>query len=278
VAPSGSRRHAPLQHQWLPGSLFLIITGYLDESGTHGDSVATVMGGAMASARQWERFEERFRVISQKFGFTVFHTKKFKHAQGEFRGWNNTKKQALLDAMAEASEGVLMSGATMAVNNAEYQRDYRKTPGDPRKLVLASKYGLCFERCLEHFILEAMKRKHRGSYPSLYVVCESGAANAGDALRVFNEHKGFMEWKGIPMLQTLSFESKDSSAPLMLADFFAHTRWLHEQHDVRITPEMIVPEGSKRARVTAINYEPGALAELKKHWIARLEQQKRRAS
>jgi hypothetical protein len=45
----------------------LIYTAYLDESGTHGGSPATVMGGVMASARQWADFAKQFDRVKKGY-------------------------------------------------------------------------------------------------------------------------------------------------------------------------------------------------------------------
>jgi hypothetical protein len=55
-----------LAHRWEPERIFVILTAYLDESGTHGDSPITVMAGVMANATQWARFEAEFVVRHQQ--------------------------------------------------------------------------------------------------------------------------------------------------------------------------------------------------------------------
>jgi Protein of unknown function (DUF3800) len=48
-------------HRWEPERIFVILTAYLDESGTHGGSPVTVMAGMLANARQWKAFERNFQ-------------------------------------------------------------------------------------------------------------------------------------------------------------------------------------------------------------------------
>ena len=78
-------------HRWVSERLYVILTGYLDESGTHAGSQATVMAGVMANARQWEKFEWAFQTVKKEFGFMVFRTKEFKKKRGDLRGWSNEK-------------------------------------------------------------------------------------------------------------------------------------------------------------------------------------------
>jgi hypothetical protein len=40
-----------LFHRWRPGRIFVILTSYYDEAGTHGGSPVTVMAGVMATAK-----------------------------------------------------------------------------------------------------------------------------------------------------------------------------------------------------------------------------------
>ena len=52
----------------------MILTAYLDESGTHDGSPVTVMGGMLANARQWEAFEKGFGKLKAVHGFQIFYT------------------------------------------------------------------------------------------------------------------------------------------------------------------------------------------------------------
>ena len=141
--------------------LFMILTAYFDESGTHDGSAATVMGGMMASTKQWEKFDPLFEQAKRKFGFRVFHTRRFKHKTGDFRGWSDDKCLALVAHLAALTERAFMEAVTIAVKNPDYDNEYR-TGDIPKKVRVPSKYGLCFQECLLHFLAEADKRKFRG--------------------------------------------------------------------------------------------------------------------
>jgi len=73
-----------------------IYTGYLDESGTHGDSAVTIMGGLLARAQDCQLYEIDFDEIRQRHGFQIFHTKKFKRGTGDFKDWTLSQSRALL--------------------------------------------------------------------------------------------------------------------------------------------------------------------------------------
>ena len=190
----------------------LIYTGYLDESGTHGGSAVTVMGGVLASTRQWAAFDKEFTRAKNKHGFRIFHTKKFKAKRGDFTGWSNPQCLALIDDLAMITDNAFTEGVAMAVDNESYEKDY-KAGEKPRKLRLDSRYGLCFRQCLFFFILEIIKRKHRKKYSKLHIVLESGDPNIGDAIRIFNEVKKELENNNCDFSQPSPWPTKISAIP-----------------------------------------------------------------
>jgi hypothetical protein len=247
----------------------VILTAYLDESGTHGTSPVTVMGGMLANARQWERFDQNFKRVKRKHKFKLFHTRKFKKRDGDFKGWSKEQCLALAADLALLTTTAFTESVTFTLDNADYEAEY-KSGERPRKLRLDSAYGLCFRTCLLFFALEGLKRVHRGKYPKLNFVLESGHKNSGDALRIFSEMKTELKAKGCDMLNILNFADKDECDPLMMADFLAHvgftmggaggrapTHWSPGTNAPR------PPLGRKESGVTHLRFEPGGLAKLK---------------
>ena len=64
----------------------MILTSYLDESGTHGGDL-TVMAGFLADARQWRKFEKRTTKLFVRFRVDIFHTIDVKRSDKDFEGW-----------------------------------------------------------------------------------------------------------------------------------------------------------------------------------------------
>jgi hypothetical protein len=254
----------------------VILTAYLDESGTHGESPHTVMGGMLANTRQWERFEFNFRRVKKRHGFRIFHTKKFKRRTGDFKGWTDNQCLALMNDLAPLTASAFTEGVTVLLENAAYEAEY-KASETPRKLRLDSKYGLCFRNCLYFFALEALKRVHRGRLPVLNFVLESGHKNLGDALRIFNEIKAELKATDSEMLGTITPADKDECDPLMMADFLAHTAFM--RGTVRPTRPygtisrpiaMSRTMGRKETGVTHLEFELGGLTKLKSTLVERL--------
>ena len=103
----------------------MILTAYLDESGTHGESPSTIMGGMLANARQWEAFERKFRQMKKKHKFRIFHTKKFKRRDGDFKGWSNDQCLALMEDLAPITATAFTEGVTFLLDNAAYDAEYK---------------------------------------------------------------------------------------------------------------------------------------------------------
>jgi hypothetical protein len=162
----------------------VIITSYMDESGTHKGLRRTTMAAIMGNARQWSRFESELDKIKKQYAFQVFHTKDFKSKSGEFSEWSNEKCLAVVSKLSLLTGQGLMHGSVFGVTDEIYKR-YRVQM--PPRVRLESKYGLCFRMCLINQISEIDRRlsshKKYGS-TRLHVVVESGHKNAGDAERL----------------------------------------------------------------------------------------------
>lgn len=239
-----------LAHRWEPERLFMILTIYLDESGTHDQAAVMTMGALMANALQWSRFETRLAAIQKRHGFKVFHTKKFTQGNGDFKGWSETRRQNLLmDLALLTRESGLMDSITAAVEKAAYQTEYRA--GDwPRGLQPDTQYGLCFRVCLEHLLLEAARRCRKP--PQINVVLELGAPNSGDCQRIFAELK--KEW---PVLKAMSLATKEECPPLWFGDVLATTTYRAQRDGVGLPVESYTPGKNSVMHKT---FPDGALA------------------
>jgi Protein of unknown function (DUF3800) len=253
-----------------------VYTAYLDESGTHGGSPITVMGGVLARAQQWRDFEKKFAAVQSRYGFKVWHTKKFKKKAGDFQGWTDEKCHDLYWSMRDVTAFGLTDVVAITLNNASYEADYKA--GDvPRKARLDSKYGLCFRFCLVHFVLEVLKRKRRNRVPPLHIVLEAGHANFGDAERIFEEEKRKWVRAGVPLQLTLTKADKDESGQLMIADFAAHSEYIMEKREIdtgipRNRATVAVPRGMTGS--THHQFTPEMLRKLRAEIIERARPKK----
>jgi Protein of unknown function (DUF3800) len=240
----------------------LAYTAYLDESGTHGGSDVTIMGGVLGRADQWKRFEAGYDKLKQKYDFNIFHTKKFKNKAGDFKGWTDERCFALWSELGRLTVSGLTDCVAIALDNETYASHYR-TDQASGKVRLDSKYGLCFRMCLSYFVLAMIKRKYRKKLPKLHIVLEAGHQNSGDAERIFIETK--KEYESLDILQTLTLATKDESDPLMMADFIAHSTLLLNRgaraQNKPTPPSQIIPRG--KLGITHLESTPQGLANLR---------------
>jgi len=230
-----------LAHNWEPERIFVILTIYLDESGTHGDATHMTMGALMATALQWSRIEKKLRKLSRDYGFRAFHTKEFTKRSGQFKGWSRERCMDLLAAVADRTMTVkLMESVTVAVNRADFDAEYRNTPW-PKGVKPDSLYGFCFRTCLEHLLLEAHKRCRK---PKIHVVLERGAKNEGDCQRIFWDLQ-----EDCPSLQAFTTGNKDNCPPLWYGDILA-TSTYRTNRDNRVGP--LHPIGTLKARKNSV--------------------------
>jgi len=272
----GRDAHHPIivaiAHRWEPGRLFVILTCYLDESGTHGGSPVTVMAGAMATANQWRQHQRRVDSIKATYGFKIFHTKKWKSPSGEFAGWSEAKRLAMFRELGGAGAR-LMEAVTCVLPNDVFDANYGRSGDDSRKLRLDTKYGLCFRYTLTHLTAEAVRRlgtHKKFSQTSLNVVLESGHKNAGDAERIFFEVKKEIEAVGCHLLGTITFADKDDCDPLWIADALSHGEFAMYGAQGREPPDPQPVHPSKATGMMNLRFTPDGLANMKARLVGEL--------
>ena len=170
-------------------------------------------------AYQWRRFEKKLFGLQQREGFSIFHAKEFKAKSGEFRGWSDEKRAALISGLRDlVQNNLITAGLTVALEHSRYMNEYRAPP-IPKKMILDSQFGVCFRACISHLldVLEA-----RGYRDRINVVLERGHKNVWDCERIFNDLKGYFRLAG-DLFGTFTVETKESCAPLMVADLLAAT-------------------------------------------------------
>jgi hypothetical protein len=113
-----------LSHCKAPEAILMILTAYMDESGTHGPSAVSVMGACVADVRQWRKFEKRTIKLFRRYGVKIFHTIDLKRGDGDFRGWSVDKKIAFLDDLAHIKNETMEFGYAVVLKHADYQEFY----------------------------------------------------------------------------------------------------------------------------------------------------------
>jgi len=208
----------------------VIVTVYIDESGTH-DSGVTILGGWVARLGQWAAFDPKWNKLLKRNGLTYFHSRKMRQTKGQFKGWTRQRKYDFTQAAADLGLKNLEFGFTIALPDAAYEQHY-VAGFRPREIPLDSRYGLCFRFCLS-LIPGMAKDAFKGKDLDINFVLESGHVKAGDAERIFNRVKkqgltNPAEIEIVKMLNVISFADKEKFPGLQVADVNAYSAFQHE--------------------------------------------------
>jgi Protein of unknown function (DUF3800) len=235
-----------------PERLLVIVTVYIDESGTHGSGV-TILGGWVGSLGQWAAFDRKWGKLLRRSGLTYFHSRKMRQTKGEFKGWRREQKYAFTQAAADIALKHLKFGFTIALPDAAYREHYIAAHR-PREIPLDSAYGLCFRYCLS-LIPGFAKEAFGGRMLDINFVLEEGHKNAGDAERIFHRVKtqGLInpaEVEIVKMLNVISFADKARFPGLQVADVNAYSAYQHETaarplEVVTLQPETCIRDAQK---------------------------------
>jgi len=207
-----------LDHRWVPEHPFVLFTGFIDESDTHGPKPDVIMSAFLGSAVQWERFDRGLRRLQRRDGFKVLHATDFKGLTGEFSGWSGPKCMRLINDLVEMFRDELTEAIVTSLPYATYRDEFLAKL--PHKMPRASQYGVCFQATLERIL--GATASQRGK-KVVSIVLEDGHKNAGDAARIFRERRERYRKMGADVLRTFTLGSKQDSPELMAADFLAHT-------------------------------------------------------
>jgi len=214
---------APFQRPAL-GTQLVIITAYMDESGTHAGSPLSVMSVFVGNVRQWVNFEKKANPLFRKFGVQTFHAKKLRAGHADFDGWTLNKKLSFVDRLGEIVNTTLAVGCSTVLSNYDYEK-YYLSGHKPKKLPLDTAYGVMFRASLSfasHALLEWPEWK-KEKKRTLNVVLESGSDNSGDVRRLFNLFKGDLPEANRELIGSLSLMNKHECMPLAVADMLAYS-------------------------------------------------------
>jgi Protein of unknown function (DUF3800) len=217
------------------GRLFVILTAYYDESGTHEGSPATVLAGFVGTTNDWVDFEIEWSKVLRKYGLTHVRAKQLFHGQGQFKRWSDEQFDHLwADLMYVLQERKQIFASKSVLREDDYRMFY-VSDGPAKKERLDTRYALCFRSFL-HFLPAV-----RSGAIAVNFVLESGHKNGGDALRVFDETKNDKTIPWRRSIGSLSFGTKQDSPALQAADLLAYCSYREEREII----EDGSPDGTK---------------------------------
>jgi len=236
----------------------MIITTYIDESGTHDSSPISVIAGYVGTTIQWERFNADWTALVRKVGVRFIHGVELSKRTGQFRGWKAEDVNALMVSLDGVIAAHLELGFSVIVRDDDYKSIYGAGP-HPSRVPKDSKYGVCFRACLRFvpsFIASAYKRAGRTA-PEMTInfELERGHRNVGDARRLFDLYKADVlpEWE--PFVGTLATSTKGNPGS-QAADFLAYAVYRAEILEHGDAPSVIEQSSYVADTPLIANYYP----------------------
>jgi hypothetical protein len=230
----------------------MVLTGYFDESGTHGSSPITLMAGYLADARQWRNYEKRTARLFQRFKVDVFHHIAVRRGEGCFAGWSVDQKAQFTDEYQHIVND-LEVGIASIIRRDDYAwyRSLKWSGGaQPQSLyaVLAC-----------HSLLAAIEQVQNNENwatidpPTLNIVLERGHKNSAEVLGFYDQLQAANP--GHWALGSLTFQSKSESLPIASADLMAYTIYGLETGAKMIGTIKGIPKSVRSYRGNAIKAE-----------------------
>jgi hypothetical protein len=220
-SPSSIKRLAQaIYHRDSPEVLFMVMTAYFDESGTHGArSPAVTLGGFIGTAAQWAAYESDLAQLFAEYGVKRFHAKELRGTKGDFEGWSGQKKAQFNARFLKLIDDHLTCGFAAVLSSKDYSTIYRSGIF-PRSARPDTQYALCLRVALWKALV--CIKDQRQQWP-LAVVLEDGHPNAADAVRVYCEVKRQLAPLYADALDTIAFKSKNTCLPLAVADSLVYS-------------------------------------------------------
>jgi Protein of unknown function (DUF3800) len=205
----------------------MILTAYVDESGTHGPSPVSAMAGYVGSPRQWRKFEKRVGKLFRRYRVDIFHAIDVKRGDGCFRGWSVDRKISFMDEFGVINNETLEFGFSAVLRNDDYDKFYAKKVW-PKKVVQDTRYGVLFRAIFASMVSGCGNVPVWRESGKLHMVLESGHRNSADALRLYDLCHSKVSSRAQQALAGVAFKTKTECLPLAAADYFAYAVYLIE--------------------------------------------------
>ena len=204
----------------------MLLTAYLDESGTHETSPISVMAGYLGTADQWRALDGDWSALLQAAGLRHVHAVDLFKRTKQFRKWPADRVNALAVQLDGLIARHMQLGFSVIIRDDDYRKIYVEG-ARPRRSRLDSKYGVCFRACLAFapsYIaseLQLAGEAQRAQETTINFVLEDGHRNVGDARRLFDLFKAdaLPEWQHF--VGAFDVSKKDSPGA-QAADFLAY--------------------------------------------------------
>jgi Protein of unknown function (DUF3800) len=213
--------------KWEPERLFVILTVYIDESGTHGPSDYMIMGAIVGRLGQLVDHDRKWGRLLKKNRLSYFHSKKLKARKDEFTGWSNQSSRALIAEINKIQNNNSLFRFVTLIRKDDFKKFYKDGP-NPRRLQKDSLYGMAF-RCSLSFAVEMTLLSVPRKGLTINFLVESGHPNAGACHVIFDQIKENVPEMAEILGECLIKPKKDFPG-LQSADAISYAGYQQEYH------------------------------------------------
>jgi len=200
----------------VPGnSAMAMLSVFFDDSGTHAESQVAVAACFISDKPRWADFDEKWRVLLEDEQFTCFHMSDFLAREGEFKNWNDEKRERVFNRVLGIVDKCAWQGYATAVIKNDYDR---AITGKLREKIGDRHYTFAVQGCI-FYLQQFMHQKEADGIQYVFDRMTKGHGEIGD---LFSDlvHDPAGDYFGIHE-GGWSFQSKKRFLPLQSADILA---------------------------------------------------------
>lgn len=203
--------------------IFVMLKAYFDDSGTHGGSPVTGMGGLIGTVDQWTRFEDAWGAklaapLPDRPRLKAFHLSKCTAKDGEFQ----TYKQVECDFLTAEFRRIIAGSGLISTASVIDRAAWDDLIVGPLRVVLGGALEQCFINCIDETIKVA-KAHPEGN--KIAIVFDRGIET--DRLRGIADE--YMRPLGNPWIASITFAKVEDVYALQGADMAATESFWHAQ-------------------------------------------------
>lgn len=201
------------------GVLLSMLTGYFDDSGTHGPSKVVVWAGFIAPEARWLMLDQGWRAILAREGLNDFHMADCTAREKEFERRNRADCDKIIHDLREVIMAAELFGIGTAVPKDDWDEVVAENPLGPN---MGTAEEFAFSACFYHALNSAQDFKPE---TDVSLVFDDRDHVTVPMSRIISHYK--KQASKSPNLVGVSFQKCDRFAGLQAADMLAWETYKH---------------------------------------------------
>jgi hypothetical protein len=198
-----------------PSELFVMLTAYLDDSGTDSSKKVITVAGYLGTVHQWESFNRKWASFLSDYGVKMMRRSDLENFQGEFKGWTPEKRTRFI----RRAQSIIRKHTYSAIGQLLVKADFDSAVPPSVARMMGGPYGFCGYHCLKAVGEWCDNQKYQGG---VHYVFEAGTEGHGQLDKMLNAvYKGSDIHRKKFRFSGWSFKDK-SATPLQAADVIAY--------------------------------------------------------